>query len=636
MQNNKLEILVTAKDSASSVIAGVGKSFGKMGHSAMAGSKAAAAGLAVAGAAAIGFGKTSVDAYFMAAEASKKLSTNLLNVKGNTQANVDSLGKLASSLQNVGVIEDDVIKAGMSQLATFNLQGDSIATLTPKIADMVAQMKGHNATAEDMVGINNLVGKVMTGNVGALSRYGVTLSDASAEVIKNGTESQRAAEIAKVLGENYGEVNKELRNTPQGMLTALKNDFGDLQEGVGELLVKGFKPMADAFGEWIAKVNKAGGFINYFSDLIDKNKDKVKKLAGALIAVLVPALVALMVSIAPVALAIAGLMAAGALLAPVVDDLAQKFGGWPAVFDKVKESFGGIIDNAIELAKQVAEYLWPKLQALFNTIRDDLVPVLIDLWKNVIEPFIPVIGVTLVGAFGLLLDAINFAIKAFTEVANWIKNNTPIVLGFVTTLGILKGAMVFNAVVNAIIVQFNLLKLVHIPSLITSFGVLKAAIATPMVMPAILIGAALAAIVVVYNKAQETLALLDRLGAEDSRNRQTSSDSYARLLELKKSGTAGQKARATNALNQIGGNGFSTGGFTGRGGKYDMAGVVHKGEYVVPKERVNQSTGMPYGAGGGTVIEIHGGVHNHTKEAAAAFGSWLDRQSEMAGQGFAL
>ena len=39
--------------------------------------------------------------------------------------------------------------------------------------------------------------------------------------------------------------------------------------------------------------------------------------------------------------------------------------------------------------------------------------------------------------------------------------------------------------------------------------------------------------------------------------------------------------------------GFAQGGFTGRGGKYDPAGIVHKGEFVVPKEFVNQRTGTP-------------------------------------------
>lgn len=39
--------------------------------------------------------------------------------------------------------------------------------------------------------------------------------------------------------------------------------------------------------------------------------------------------------------------------------------------------------------------------------------------------------------------------------------------------------------------------------------------------------------------------------------------------------------------------GFAGGGYTGRGGKYEPAGIVHKGEYVVKKEWVDQSTGLP-------------------------------------------
>jgi hypothetical protein len=37
----------------------------------------------------------------------------------------------------------------------------------------------------------------------------------------------------------------------------------------------------------------------------------------------------------------------------------------------------------------------------------------------------------------------------------------------------------------------------------------------------------------------------------------------------------------------------STGGFTGQGGKYEPAGVVHRGEYVIPKEGVDQQTKLP-------------------------------------------
>jgi TP901 family phage tail tape measure protein len=39
---------------------------------------------------------------------------------------------------------------------------------------------------------------------------------------------------------------------------------------------------------------------------------------------------------------------------------------------------------------------------------------------------------------------------------------------------------------------------------------------------------------------------------------------------------------------------YSEGGYTGAGGKYDIAGIVHRGEYVVPKNEVNQVTKKPY------------------------------------------
>jgi TP901 family phage tail tape measure protein len=38
---------------------------------------------------------------------------------------------------------------------------------------------------------------------------------------------------------------------------------------------------------------------------------------------------------------------------------------------------------------------------------------------------------------------------------------------------------------------------------------------------------------------------------------------------------------------------YYTGGFTGQGGKYDPAGTVHKGEFVIPKQYVDQSKGIP-------------------------------------------
>lgn len=59
--------------------------------------------------------------------------------------------------------------------------------------------------------------------------------------------------------------------------------------------------------------------------------------------------------------------------------------------------------------------------------------------------------------------------------------------------------------------------------------------------------------------------------------------------------TADAMAAYARSIKDLGGTvTYATGGYTGRGGKYEPAGIVHKGEYVVPKHLVNQSTGLPY------------------------------------------
>jgi hypothetical protein len=56
---------------------------------------------------------------------------------------------------------------------------------------------------------------------------------------------------------------------------------------------------------------------------------------------------------------------------------------------------------------------------------------------------------------------------------------------------------------------------------------------------------------------------------------------------------------------------FADGGFTGVGGKYEPAGIVHKGEYVIPKEHVNQATGKPKVSAGSATITQYNTVNNN-------------------------
>ena len=55
--------------------------------------------------------------------------------------------------------------------------------------------------------------------------------------------------------------------------------------------------------------------------------------------------------------------------------------------------------------------------------------------------------------------------------------------------------------------------------------------------------------------------------------------------------------------------GWATGGYTGRGDPDEVAGVVHKGEYVIPASQVNQNTGLPKdnpGGGDTFIINVSG------------------------------
>lgn len=81
------------------------------------------------------------------------------------------------------------------------------------------------------------------------------------------------------------------------------------------------------------------------------------------------------------------------------------------------------------------------------------------------------------------------------------------------------------------------------------------------------------------------IALLSQISYMKKQEAATSSASASQAI-------SNEIRRLTNLLNS---GSYAEGGFTGAGGKYQPAGIVHRGEYVIPKEGVNQRTGMPYG-----------------------------------------
>lgn len=218
-------------------------------------------------AAAIKFSKDSINAFNEAEKAQAKLAQSAKN-QNWAEGAVEDLRAYNSELQKLGIIEDDVNAAGQAQLGTFALSAEAVKVLTPAMDDLIAATSGYEATADSATQMANLMGKVMTGNVGALTRYGVTLDEHQKKLLQDGDEMTRAATLAEVLKQNYGGFNEALAQTPQGKVKQLSNAFGDLQE---------------SFGAFIAGRGDLNEFFNNLETFLDGVIDTVVEMAPTII-----------------------------------------------------------------------------------------------------------------------------------------------------------------------------------------------------------------------------------------------------------------------------------------------------------------------------------------------------------------
>ena len=208
-----------------------------------------------------------------------KLTRIMQNTMGARQDEVDSIMALASAQQKLGVVGDETQMAGAQELATYLERSSSLKKLLPVMNDMMAQQYGINATQEQAQNIGMMLGKVMQGQTGALSRYGYQFTEAQERILKYGNEAERAAMLAEVVGESVGGVNEALATTPEGKLKQTANNMGDLQERVGSLMVavqSAFSPLVGTIGEILDKV------IGFFESNRDKIVEIVSKAAEML------------------------------------------------------------------------------------------------------------------------------------------------------------------------------------------------------------------------------------------------------------------------------------------------------------------------------------------------------------------
>jgi len=174
--------------------------------------------------------------YKQQAVAETKLAAVMNNTIGASNDEISSIKQLADAQQKLGVVSSSVQMAGAQELATYVSKADTLEKLMPAMNDMLAQQYGINASQEQAAQIASMMGKVMSGEVGALKRYGYSFDEAQEKILKTGTEAEKAAVLFDVVTSAVGGVNEALANTPEGKLKQHANDAENLQARIGKLV----------------------------------------------------------------------------------------------------------------------------------------------------------------------------------------------------------------------------------------------------------------------------------------------------------------------------------------------------------------------------------------------------------------
>lgn len=180
-------------------------------------------------------------AYQVQLVAETQIETIMRQRMAATDEQIQSIKNLCSAQQELGVIGDEVQLSGAQQMSTFLQNKRSLDVLIPAMNNLLAQQNGLNATNQDAVSIGNMMGKAMQGQVETLQRVGITFDESQKKVLQYGTESERAAMLAKVITQNVGNMNAELAKTDAGKQKQLENTLGDIKEQMGAL-VQGIAP----------------------------------------------------------------------------------------------------------------------------------------------------------------------------------------------------------------------------------------------------------------------------------------------------------------------------------------------------------------------------------------------------------
>ncbi len=397
-----------------------------------------------------------------------------------------------------------------------------------------------------------------------------------------------------------------------------------------------FADMAKGFATWAQQLGKSGGFHDFMAYLIANGPaigglllDLGKAFGNILVAiaplgpVIVVVLDAVLKFVAGMDPKVLGAIAIGigaiwaALGGPITGIVIALIGVGVIIGDlwKHNETFRRVVTQAWTKIREVISTAWtgyikPALEALWKFIQNNVIPAIQYLWKNVIGPAFKDIGGLIsswwrnvVGPiFGLwwaymknvLGPAIEFLWKyvvkpMFQLLGQWIK--------FVYDSQIHPTFQALSAALDVVGTAFRSAK----DTIATIWGGLTAAVTGPI------------AAVMIYIKK----FFVDPLNSILSALHISFRIPFPTI-------SAPPAAAAPRDGRNGSGKGFDRGGYTGPGGKFQPAGIVHAGEIVWSQDDIARHGGvgvveaMRRGYAGGGIVQAVGGALSSVADVASA------------------
>lgn len=481
----------------------------------------------------------------------------------------DELVNMASALQKVTTFSDEAVLGAENLLLTFtNVKGQVFKDSVPLILDM------SQALGQDLKSSSIQLGKALNDpikGITALSRVGVSFTSQQKDQISAMVSAGKTADAQRVI------------------LKELTTEFGGSAKAAGKT------------------------FAGSLAILKNQMDDVKESIGGAIVKGITP------------------FISKAAEFASSVD--------WEKVIgrstDALKNAYKWMKDfikPIVEVAKQIDEYLEPKVKDLVDTVKDAYAPIR-KFYDEYLSNLVNILAVTadknLVWAIGMAIDIMKDIIKVGTTVFSFLDENKAVVLALAGAFGTLALSMALTSAFNAITIGFATLQLVTIPSLMTSLGLLRIAFISAFPMAAIAVEA-VAAFEWIMQRANQTKAVLDKTNAAIDAAYSSDSKAILEARKLRATGKPEDLAKAKNIEMSI--TGRATGGPVSAGQSYI---VGEKGQelftpsqngYITPADKTASMMG-------GNTTNIYGNITLSSPEAVTAFFKRIGQDQLLAQRG---